>query len=238
MTPAEIQGRILYRDALMLVIDKPAGLPVHAGPSSNAGGSGANLESDFEHLRFGLPKAPALAHRLDRDTSGCLALGRQHKGLSRLGKLFQEGRIEKTYWAITTSPPPQEAGTISAPLKKLSTRAGGWRMVVVGDQDKDGRKAVTDYKVLGSGGGYWWLELSPRTGRTHQIRVHLAHLGCPILGEPQYLPPGSPKPALTLHLHSRSLTIPLYPKKDPIRVEAPPPPHMLVALQACGFVTG
>lgn len=230
MTPQEIQDRLLYRDALLLVIDKPAGLPVHAGP-----GGGPNLERDFEHLRFGLPKAPALAHRLDRDTSGCLALGRQHKGLSRLGKLFQEGKIGKTYWAVTTAAPSAKQGTISASLKKLTTRAGGWRMVVVGDDDKDGQKAVTDYKLLGSGENVHWLELSPRTGRTHQIRVHLAHLGCPILGEPQYLPAGSPKPSAKLHLHSRSLVIPLYPKKDPIRVEAPPPPHMLEALRACGY---
>ncbi|MDY0871777.1 RluA family pseudouridine synthase [Dongia rigui] len=233
MNAQEIQARILYRDALMLVIDKPAGLPVHAGP-----GGGPNLERSFEHLRFGLPKPPALAHRLDRDTSGCLALGRQHKGLSKLGKLFQEGRIGKTYWAITSAAPPEASGTISAALKKLTTRAGGWRMIVVGDDEKDAQKAVTYYKVLGSGGGYWWLELNPKTGRTHQIRVHLAHLGCPILGEPQYLPEGSAKPTAKLHLHSRALVVPLYPKKDPIRVEAPPPAHMIRALQACGFVTG
>ena len=107
---------------------------------------------------------------------------------------------------------------------------------MLADGEKDAQKAVTDYKVLGTGGGLTWLELSPRTGRTHQIRVHLAHLGCPILGEPQYLPPGSPKPAQPLHLHSRALVLPLYPKKDPIRAEAPPPPHMLATLKACGFI--
>src|SRR5687768_16510872 len=114
MTPQEIQARLLYRDGLMLVIDKPAGLPVHAGP-----GGGDNLERSFEYLRFGLPKAPSLAHRLDHDTSGCLALGRQHKGLSRLGKLFQEGKVEKSYWAITTQAPPEPRGTIDTFLQKL-----------------------------------------------------------------------------------------------------------------------
>lgn len=230
MTPLEIQSRLLYRDGLMLIIDKPAGLPVHTGP-----GGGDNLERYFEHLRFGLPKAPALAHRLDRDTSGCLALGRQHKGLSRLGKLFQDGKVEKTYWAVTTAAPPEKQGTISAPLKKLTTRAGGWRMIVVDDTDKDGQKSITDYRWLGASANLHWLELHPRTGRTHQIRVHLAHLGCPILGEPQYLPPNSPKPSAPLHLHSRSLVLPLYPKKDPIRADAPPPSHMLQALQVCGY---
>lgn len=234
MKAADIKARLLYRDGLILILDKPAGLPVHGGP-----GGGDNLERYFEHLRFGLPKPPALAHRLDRDTSGCLALGRQHKGLSRLGKLFQEGRVSKTYWAVTTNAPPAESGTIDAALQKLTTRAGGWRMVVVPAGEKDSQTAVTDYRVLGrADAGLTWLELSPRTGRTHQIRVHLAHLGCPILGEPQYLEPGSPKPREKLHLHSRALTLPLYPNKDPVRAEAPPPPHMLAALEACGFSAG
>src|ERR1700755_2772988 len=98
--PFSRADRVLYRDALMLIIDKPAGVPVHAGP-----GGGPNLEQDLDALRFGLPNPPAIAHRLDRDTSGCLVLGRQRKGLSRLGKLFQEGLVEKTYWAITGAPP-------------------------------------------------------------------------------------------------------------------------------------
>ena len=105
MTPEEMLKRLLYRDALMLIIDKPAGLPVHAGP-----GGGPNLEQDLDALRFGLPNPPGLAHRLDRDTSGCLVLGRQRKGLSRLGKLFQEGLVEKTYWAITTGYPKEAEG--------------------------------------------------------------------------------------------------------------------------------
>src|SRR5512135_873198 len=87
--------RVLYRDGLMLVIDKPAGIPVHAGPRG-----GPNLEAGFDALRFGLPRAPALAHRLDRDTSGCLVLGRHPKALRRLGALFAEGSVEKVYWAI------------------------------------------------------------------------------------------------------------------------------------------
>jgi RluA family pseudouridine synthase len=227
MSPEEIQARILYRDGLILVIDKPSGLPVHAGP-----GGGDNLERAFTHLRFGLPHPPALAHRLDRDTSGCLVLGRHRKALARLGRLFQEGRVEKTYWAVIAGAPPAPTGTIDAPLKKLSTKAGGWRMVVA----QDGQKSITDYRLAGQGDGYSWLELSPKTGRTHQIRAHLSHIGCPILGETQYLPPNSPKPSRPLHLHARALVIPLYPKKAPIRIEAPPPPHMLAALMACGYV--
>src|SRR3954447_21961566 len=94
-SPKQMIESVLYRDALMLVVDKPAGIPVHAGP-----GGGPNLEALFDALRFGLPRAPALAHRLDRDTSGCLVLGRHRKALAKLGKLFASGRIDKVYWAI------------------------------------------------------------------------------------------------------------------------------------------
>src|ERR1700761_6311222 len=99
-TPKEIQSRILYRDGLMLVIDKPAGIAVHRGPKG-----GDALDAAFGALRFGLPRDPALAHRLDRDTSGCLVLGRHHKALEKLGLLFKQGKIEKRYWAIVEGGP-------------------------------------------------------------------------------------------------------------------------------------
>src|ERR1700682_4848645 len=93
LTAEEILARVLHRDGLMLVIDKPAGLPVHRGPKG-----GANLEASFDALRFGLPRPPVLAHRLDKDTSGCLVLGRHRKATASLGLLFQPGKISKTYW--------------------------------------------------------------------------------------------------------------------------------------------
>ena len=97
-----MQARLLYRDGLMLVIDKPAGVAVHRGPKG-----GASLEDDFDALRFGLPRKPALAHRLDRDTAGCLVLGRHHKALEKLGLLFKQGKISKTYWAIVAGGPAE-----------------------------------------------------------------------------------------------------------------------------------
>jgi tRNA pseudouridine32 synthase/23S rRNA pseudouridine746 synthase/23S rRNA pseudouridine1911/1915/1917 synthase len=224
MTPAELQSRLLYRDGLMLVIDKPAGLPVHAGP-----GGGPNLEQFLDALRFGLPKPPALAHRLDRDTSGCLVLGRHRKALARLGRLFAEGRVDKTYWAVVKGAPAEAQGTMDLPLRKESTRRGGWRMV----PDAAGQRAVTAWRVLAAKDGRAWLELSPRTGRTHQIRVHCAALGCPVLGDALYGGRrGSDPPAL--HLHARRIVVPLYANKPPVAVEAPPPAHMLPALRALG----
>lgn len=228
MRQGEIQDLVLYRDGLMLVLDKPAGLPVHGGP-----GGGDNFERHFHELRFGLPNPPALAHRLDRDTSGCLVLGRHRKALARLGRLFQSGLVEKTYWAITKGAPSEPIGRIELPLRKVSTREGGWRMIV----DPAGQRAATRYRLLGTGDGVAWLELKPETGRTHQIRVHCASIGCPILGDTQYGPKADgeirEKPAL--HLHARAILVPLYPKKPPIGVHAAPPRHMLEALSACGW---
>jgi 23S rRNA-/tRNA-specific pseudouridylate synthase len=100
MTPEEMLARLLYRDGLMLVIDKPAGFAVHRGPKG-----GESLEDYFDALRFGLPRNPALAHRLDKDTSGCLVLGRHRKALALIGKLFKQGKIGKTYWAVVEGAP-------------------------------------------------------------------------------------------------------------------------------------
>src|ERR1041384_3789262 len=115
--------QVLYRDGLMLVIDKPAGIAVHAGP-----GGGPHLEHWFPLLRFGLPRPPALAHRLDRDTSGCLVLGRHPKALRRLGALFTQGLVGKTYWAVVVGSPPQDSGTIDLALRKESRKETGWKM--------------------------------------------------------------------------------------------------------------
>src|SRR6516162_10370580 len=106
MTPEQMASRLLYRDGLMLVIDKPAGCAVHRGPNG-----GESLEDHFDALRFGLPRAPALAHRLDRDTSGCLVLGRHRKALAKLGRLFAGAAVEKIYWAVVEGAPAADHGT-------------------------------------------------------------------------------------------------------------------------------
>src|SRR3989440_10676925 len=110
LNPEEMVARLLYRDGLMLVIDKPAGIAVHKGPKG-----GESLEDHFGALRFGLPRAPALAHRLDRDTSGCLVLGRHRKALAELGRLFKAGRGDKCYWAAVEGGPPEPEGRVDLP---------------------------------------------------------------------------------------------------------------------------
>ena len=128
---------------MMLVLNKPAGVAVHAGPKG-----GASLEDDFDALRFGLPRKPSLAHRLDRDTAGCLVLGRHHKALEKLGLLFKQGKIAKTYWAIVAGSPEGEEGTIDLPLGRLDDKIGWWMKV-----DPDGQRSLTLWRVKGRGAG-------------------------------------------------------------------------------------
>ena len=226
VTQEQLLARLLYRDALMLIIDKPAGLAVHPGPKG-----GPNLEDLLDGLRFGLPRRPELAHRLDRDTSGCLVLGRHRRALRRLGRLFAAGRVDKTYWAVVEGAPPQAQGRIDLPLGRRNRERGWWMKV-----DPDGLPSTTLYRVLGRAGHLTWLELRPLTGRTHQLRVHLAALGCPVRGDPIY---GPRDPAdhdrVRLHLHARAIAVPLYANRPPITATAPPPAQMLDALAACGL---
>jgi RluA family pseudouridine synthase len=222
LTAKEIQARVLHRDGLILVIDKPSGLAVHSGPSK-----APNLEECFDALRYGLPRPPALAHRLDADTSGVLVLGRHPKALSKLGRIFSSRDTEKTYWAVVEGAPPAEEGVFDSPLLKVNSRSG-WSVKV---SDK-GQTALTRYRVLGRAPGITWLELKPETGRTHQLRVHCAHAGCPILADRLY---GKALPNQQLNLHAHAIVLPLSKNKPPIRVEAPPPAHMIEALRACGY---
>ncbi len=139
MTPEEMLARLIYRDGLMLVIDKPAGLAVHRGPKG-----GEALDAYFDALRFGLPRQPALAHRLDRDTSGCLVLGRHRKALALLGKLFKQGKVGKTYWAVVEGGPAADQGRIDMALAKRDAARGWWMKA-----DPHGLPSVTTWKVLG-----------------------------------------------------------------------------------------
>jgi tRNA pseudouridine32 synthase / 23S rRNA pseudouridine746 synthase len=234
MTPEEIVARLIYRDGLMLVIDKPAGLAVHKGPKG-----GESLEDYFGALRFGLPRSPALAHRLDRDTSGCLVLGRHRKALAALGRLFKGGKVGKIYWAVVAGVPPQDQGRIELPLGRKDATRGWWMK-----HDPSGQPAVTTWKVMGrtrfpSTGGdeshdLTWLALEPLTGRTHQLRVHCAAMGWPIVGDSVY---GGASRTDTpgLNLHAREIVVPLYKNRAPIRVSAPVPLHMQQLLRACGW---
>jgi tRNA pseudouridine32 synthase / 23S rRNA pseudouridine746 synthase len=229
----DLQARILHRDGLILVIDKPAGIAVHRGPKAVQGEP--NLEQFFDQLMFGLPRRPALAHRLDRDTSGCLVLGRHRKALETLATLFKQGKVDKTYWAVVEGGPDRDEGSIDLPLGRRDESRGWWMKV-----DPSGQPAQTLWRVLGRGADpatalpIAWLALKPLTGRTHQLRVHCAAQGWPILGDPIYgtaARTGGPM----LHLHARDIVVPMQRSKPPVTATAPVPDHMRERLAACGW---
>jgi tRNA pseudouridine32 synthase/23S rRNA pseudouridine746 synthase len=208
---------LLFQDQRFVVIDKPPGVAVHAGPSG-----GPSVEDLFPQLSR-RKDGPWLAHRLDADTAGCLVIALRRAALIAAQALFASGSVRKTYWAVVEGAVSGTDGTVSAPLRRVTDRTG-WRMVA---DPGSGQPAITDWRVLGIGGGLTWLELRPRTGRTHQIRVHCAIIGTPILGDERYGTGGG-----GLHLLARAIHLPLDP---PVDATAPPPPHMLAALEQCGF---
>lgn len=224
IAPGDMLARVLHRDGLMLVIDKPAGLPVHRGPKG-----GGSLEDHFDALRFGLPRAPSLAHRLDRDTSGCLVLGRHRKALAHLGLLFKHGKVDKTYWAVVEGGPAEDEGLIDIALGRLDDTRGWWMK-----PDPAGLPSQSRWTVMGRTEGLTWLALAPLTGRTHQLRVHCAAMGWPILGDNIYgTAPRFGGPIQ--HLHAREIVVPIQKNKPPVRVVAPVPAHMRERLTACGW---
>jgi len=170
------QFPIVFEDAALLVIDKPAGVAVH-------GGSGVSY-GVIESLRAARPQAKVLelAHRLDRDTSGLLILAKKRSALVELHRLLREGEVKKVYVAVVKGVLDKTMLEIRAPPRKYVS-AKGERRVSVGE---GGREAVTRVKALKSGRDYSVLEVRLLTGRTHQIRVHLAHAGHPILGDDKY----------------------------------------------------
>ena len=208
---------ILFRDARFVVLDKPAGLAVHAGPR---GGRAWRTASRLLSRR---KDGPWLAHRLDADTAGCLVVALRRAALLAAQAAFAAGRVRKTYWAVVRGAPAEVSGSITAKLLRVSTPEG-WRM----REDARGQAAVTDWRVLGRDGGVAWLALFPRTGRTHQVRVHCALLGCPVVGDPVY---GGGDGGL--HLLARAIELPLDPR---VSATAEPPAHMRAALRRCGWV--
>ena len=213
----ELDQRTLFRDQHFVVLNKPAGLPVHPGSRS-----GPSVEDWFPALSR-RKVGPWLAHRLDADTSGCLVIALRRTALLAAQAEFAAGRARKTYWAIVHGVPKSISGRIDAPLLRHS-RHDGWRMIV----DPAGQTAITDWRIAGRDGDLTWLELHPRTGRTHQVRVHCGHLGCPILGDPVYGGGGKGP----LHLLAREIALALQP---PVAAVAPPPPHMINPLRRCGW---
>jgi 23S rRNA pseudouridine955/2504/2580 synthase len=230
---ADIRDMVIHRDDLVIVLNKPPGLAVQGGT-----GTGRHIDGMLDALRFGLEERPRLVHRLDKDTSGLLLIARTGQAAKRLGEAFRDRETEKLYWAVVVGVPPRSEGAIDLPLAKRPGVRGDRELVQV--DHEEGQKALTHFQVLDRAGKRAaLLALWPRTGRTHQLRVHCAVIGCPILGDGKYggeealLAPVAD--AKRLHLHARRLTLPHPSGKGELRVEAEPPPHFRRTVEAFGF---
>jgi 23S rRNA pseudouridine955/2504/2580 synthase len=226
----DLRGRVLYRDDDMIVIDKPAGLAVQGGT-----GTHRHLDAMLDALRFGAEEKPRLVHRLDRDTSGVLVLARHRAAAQVLTRAFRARTTRKIYLAVTVGVPRPRRGRIDLALGKAGGRG---REKMVGDAPES-RRAVTLYAVMDAAAQRAALvTLMPLTGRTHQLRAHMAAIGTPILGDGKYGGQGSVIAGLglpkRLHLHARRIAIPK-PSGGIVTVDAPLPPHMTAAIAAFGF---
>lgn len=219
---------VIYKDEHMLVVNKPPGLAVQGGTNQSK-----SLDDMLDALRFGHEERPRLVHRLDKDTSGCLVLARSAKAAHALAKQFAAKDARKIYVALVKGMPMPLKGTIELPLSKAE---GNYEKM---DVDDDGKPAVTEYEVLEHlSDKLSWVELSPITGRTHQLRVHMAAIGHPIIGDGKYggqdaYVRGSLEVSTKLHLHAQRIRIRCFGKD--IDVKAPLPPHMRESLQSLGL---
>lgn len=173
---------VVYEDELILAVDKPAGLPVHPSASYHR-----NTLTQLLRDRYGSP-SPQIAHRLDKETSGVLVCGKTPESERAIKRAFEDRRVEKTYQAIVRGEIEEDSGRIEAAMAR--PREGLHLLMEVRPIDDGGLPAVTDYKVLGRRDGLSLVELYPVSGRQHQLRVHLAHIGHPIVGDKLYGPEG------------------------------------------------
>jgi 23S rRNA pseudouridine955/2504/2580 synthase len=235
---AALAAAVLWRDDHLIVLNKPAGLAVQGGTKQRR-----HLDAMLAALRFGCDEDPRLVHRLDKDTSGLLVLARTGRAATALARLFRTRAVEKTYVAVVSGRPEPLAGTIRFGLVKAGGEGEGERMRAVHPDEvaatPGARHAVTAYRVIDCAGKRAaWLALRPVTGRTHQLRAHLAALGCPIAGDGKYGGRGQENlgsgwgaslgGALSrkLHLHAARLRLPHPVTGRPLAFEAPLPEHM------------
>lgn len=230
-TSRRLEDLILYMDKHLIVLNKPSGL-------ATQGGSGLKEHVDgmLDQLSFEKNTRPKLVHRLDRDTSGVLLVARTSQAAAGLSRALAGRDASKIYWALVKGVPKQKHGIVKAALAKEGVRGKGERMTV--SEDDDAKFALTEYAVMGQAGQeFAWVAARPVTGRTHQIRVHLASLGTPIVGDFKYGGTDAKgKGAIVdkLHLHARSIDIPR-PDGGRLQVTAPLSPHMMKSWELLGF---
>jgi 23S rRNA pseudouridine955/2504/2580 synthase len=235
-TRAFLKSITLHEDADVLVLDKPMGLAVQGGS-----GTKRHIDGMLEAMRDAKGQRPRLVHRLDKDTSGCLLVAKTRFAATALAKTFRSRSARKTYWALVAGVPKPRQGRISTYLAK-EEREEESLMRIARHGEEGASHAVTYYAVVDTAARQLaWVSLKPVTGRTHQLRAHMAHIGHPIVGDPKYftkenweLPPGMQN---RLHLLARRIAVP-HPRGGVIDITAPLPPHMLQSWNLIGFDAG
>jgi len=217
-----IKDMVIYKDDNIIVLNKPSGIAVQGGTNQTR-----HIDGLLDALKFGLEDRPKLTHRIDKETSGLLVLARNRKYALVLTKAFREHALKKTYLALCEGCPKKKTGEIKSNLEKI-----GEKMVVV----EDGQKAVTEYEVLDNiGTKFSLIEASPLTGRTHQIRVHLAHIKTPIVGDRKYGTRNmSADLSSKLHLHAYQIDLSCVMNKKCV-VKAPIPDYFKDDMKNLGF---
>jgi 23S rRNA pseudouridine955/2504/2580 synthase len=232
LTPEQMEfaeSMVIHRDGQALVLNKPPGLATQGGTKTHD-----HVDQLLDGLYFDLDTRPKLVHRLDKDTSGALVLARTARAAAFFSKSFSGRTARKTYWAIIVGVPSIEDGYIDLPLGK-QPGTGGEKMQV---DEKEGQPARTRYRVIDRAGNRAaWVELQPHTGRTHQLRVHMAAIGHPIVGDGKY---GMAEAFLSgsisrkMHLHARRIRID-HPDGGKLDVTADLPTHFAETLKQLGF---
>ena len=229
---AFLKSLILYEDKDVMVLNKPFGLAVQGGS-----GTYRHIDGLLECMRDKDGVRPRLVHRIDKDTSGCLLVAKTRLAASVLAKSFRSREARKIYWAVVPGVPKPRQGRISTYLARDEDEE---KMRVARHGEDEASHAITYYAVVDQAAQKMsWLSLKPVTGRTHQLRAHMAHIGHPILGDPKYfnienweLPGGLQK---RLHLLARRIIIPHPRGQGVIDVSAPLPPHMAQSFAVLGF---
>jgi 23S rRNA pseudouridine955/2504/2580 synthase len=228
----EAEELVIHMDSSVLVLNKPSGLATQGGS-----GISEHVDGMLGLLTFGKKQRPRLVHRLDRDTSGVLVVARTVPAAAALSESLRSRDASKTYWALTKGVPHPLRGTIKSSLAKEAIGREE-KMAEVERETEGAKSAVTEYAVMETAGkDFAWVAVKPVTGRMHQIRVHLASLGTPVVGDFKYggaeaRPRGEIENRL--HLHARSIDI-AHPDGGRLKVTAPLPPHMLKTWKLLGF---
>ena len=226
-----MQSLVIHKDDDVIVLNKPSGIAVQGGS-----GQARHIDGMLDALRFEKEEKPRLVHRLDKDTSGILLLGRSANAAAKLAEAFASREAKKVYWALVYGKPKLLSGKIDAPLAKMSGEKGGEQMRV---DFENGQKAQTLYHVIDSlAKKVSWLEMMPLSGRTHQLRVHCLTLNTPIVGDGKYMDKTRENMGLQdehkLHLHARAIKIP-HPRKGTLEIFAKIPQHIKNSFEFLGF---